>query len=139
MPMDKIGIDSGLFQLLRSQVCERGSDCGFLKVLSPDSKISYYPRSDFKGLLCWKTGIDSVWEFMNPRFQVSQDYGKSAMELVVFIFMIVIFASLIWLLRKNRISNQQEIAHLSARIRLLEATSPIQPPSDPQVNFSRSK
>ena len=46
------------------------------------------------------------------------------MELVLFILLMVIFASLVWVLRKNRIQSVQEIEHLSARLRMLEDKSP---------------
>ena len=61
------------------------------------------------------------------------------MELIIFIFLIFVFAFLVWVLRKNRIWNEQEISHLGARLRLLEDKSPIQRASGPRVDFSRSK
>ncbi|MFB3078913.1 MAG: hypothetical protein ACE1Y4_13015, partial [Lysobacterales bacterium] len=58
---------------------------------------------------------------------VSQGYGKRAMDITIFIILLIlligIFVGLIWILRKNRIRSEEEIAHLNARLKLLEEKS----------------
>jgi hypothetical protein len=44
-------------------------------------------------------------------------------ELIVFILLIAIFTASVWVLRKNRIRNEVEIALLKVRLRLLEDKS----------------
>ena len=42
------------------------------------------------------------------------------MDIILIILLMGIFVGLIWILRKNRIQSEQEIAHLNARLKLLE-------------------
>ena len=49
------------------------------------------------------------------------------MDITIFIIFLIlligIFVGLIWILRKNRIRSEEEIAHLNARLKLLEEKS----------------